>query len=264
MVTDRKPASPFISIVLPVYRNADTLEELYRRLRKALEEEGLAFEVLFVDDASPDHSLRIVQSIAREDPRVVPVVLKENVGQQMAVIAGLALTRGDWAVVMDADLQDMPEAVPGLLSKGRDGFDAVFAERNGVYEAGFKRWSSRLFKGALSLLYGINPNCGTFVALHRSLIDRLLDMRGPYPYLVAMVHYAGRSLASVPVLRMKRPAGRSAYSTRKRMQSAWRAASWIAARKWEDLTRPIQPTGSLLPADDAIYRARVGRIRRTA
>lgn len=220
-----------VSIVIAVYRTSGTLRELYLRLRQTLEACDVPFEIIFVDDASPDDSSEVIQSISREDKRVTLLPLKENAGQHKAILAGISSCRGDWALIMDADLQDAPEDFPALLSKVREGFDAVFAARQGKHEPFFRLLTSRLFKWMLRLLCGMNPDTGTFVLITRPMIDRLVSMRGPYPYIPGMIHCAGLPVASVPVTRARRPTGGSSYNTWRRIRLAWRGFSWVLAWK---------------------------------
>jgi glycosyltransferase involved in cell wall biosynthesis len=235
----------FVSIIITVYRTPGTLQILYHRIRQVLEKCHVTFEVIFVDDASPDHSARIIESISREDNRVILIPLMKNVGQHQAVLTGLSHCRGDWAIIMDADLQDSPEDIPALLSKGQEGFDAVFAARRGIHESFFRLFTSRLFKYILHLLCGMNPDTGTFVAINRSMIDLLLRMHGPYPYIPGMIHCTGMKIGSIPVIRAKRPAGESSYNIWRRIKLAWRAISWVLAWKWKTLFKyapPVQKT----------------------
>ena len=118
------------------------------RLRRAVS--GHSYELLFVDDASPDHAHAVIRRLAGQDPRVCGIVLAENVGQNSAVLAGLAHARGTTVAVMDGDLQDPPEAVPALLEAlERHGADAVFAARRGHYETLPRLATGRLLKRTL-------------------------------------------------------------------------------------------------------------------
>lgn len=231
--------TPSASIIITVYRTPGTLHELYCRVRQVLEKCHLTFEIIFVDDASPDDSSRIVESISREDQRVVLVPLKENVGQHQAILIGLSCCRGERAIIMDADLQDSPEDIPSLLSKGLEGFDAVFAARQGIHESYLRLLTSRILKGILHVLCGMNPDTGTFVAINRSMIDHLMRMHGPYPYIPGMIHCTGLRVASVRVMRAKRPIGESSYKPWDRIKLAWRAISWVLAWKWQALFKHV-------------------------
>jgi glycosyltransferase involved in cell wall biosynthesis len=220
-------ASPELSVVVPVYRNAATLAALHLRLRAVLE--PLApFEVLFVDDGCPEGSRAVLERLATDDPRVAALVLDRNVGQHRAVLAGLACARGEWVVVMDGDLQDPPEAIPDLLRAASGGARAVFAGRRGAYESAGRLATSRLFKRLLHRLCGVPVDAGLFVLLHRSLVRRLLELGGPRPFVVAMIGCTGLPSVSIPVSRLPRPSGASSYNGWDRLRSAAAALVWVA------------------------------------
>jgi polyisoprenyl-phosphate glycosyltransferase len=224
-----------VSIVVPVYRNEDTLQELHRRLCQVLEDHQLGFELLFVDDACPAGSLNVLTSLARQDPRIAVLVFETNRGQHQAVLAGLSYARGRWTVVMDADLQDPPEAIPDLLAKGEEGFATVFAGRRGRYESSWRLLTSRIFKNLLHFLCGVPPDAGIFLAMNQRMQESLLAMKGPSPFIVAMIGCTGWLTTSIPVARASRPSGQSAYSSWGRLRSAWRAIAWVVAWKWRVL-----------------------------
>lgn len=223
---------PEVSVVVPVYRNAETLHELYHRLRHVLETRLLSFEIIFVDDACPAGSLAVLEELALGNCRVTVIALEQNVGQHRAVLVGLAHTRGKWTVVMDADLQDQPEFIPDLLHKAREGVGAVFAGRRGRYESSFRLFTSCLFKGLLHLMCGVPADAGLFVALNRPMVERVLALDGPHPSVVAMIGCTGLPMASIPVVRDQRASGQSAYSFWRRLRSAWRAVVWVLSCKW--------------------------------
>ena len=104
-----------MSIVVPVYNNAASLDELVARLKAVLEQRKAPFEIVLVDDGSADDSWKIISRSAREDDRVVGLHLSRNFGQQPATRAGLRRATGDITVLMDADLQDRPEEIPRML-----------------------------------------------------------------------------------------------------------------------------------------------------
>lgn len=237
-----------LSIVVPVYRNADTLKELHRRLCDTLEAQGIDFEIIFVDDACPDDSLSVLKSLAPIDPRVAVLILKRNIGQHRADLVGLAYARGAWTVVMDADLQDPPEAIPQLLATGEEGFDAVFAGRRGRYESPSRLFSSYVFKRLLHVISGVPVDAGLFVAMNRSMRESLLAMGGPAPFIVAMIGCTNLPVASVPVERAQRLSGSSAYNSWRRLKSGGRAVGWVAVWKWRKLTgREYSSGGSASP-----------------
>ncbi len=223
---------PEVTVVIPVYRNRETLRELHSRLRKIFETGRISYEIIFVDDSCPEGSLAVLEELARDDPRVAALALEQNTGQHRAVLTGLRFARGKSMVVMDADLQDPPEAIPVLLSKMKEGFDAVFAGRRGRYESRLRLLTSRLFKGLLHLLCGVPADAGMFFVISRQMGERLLAINEPHPFAVAMIGCTGLSMASVPVVRARRPDGGSAYSSWKRLGTGFLTAARVLAWKW--------------------------------
>jgi glycosyltransferase involved in cell wall biosynthesis len=232
-VTEGAREAVDLSVVVPVYRNADTVEELFERLARALGRDERAFEVVFVDDACPHGSLAVLRRLAERDARAVVVPLPTNLGQHRAVLTGLARARGRRVVVMDADLQDPPEEVPRLLRALDEGYAAAFGGRHGRYESAAKLLTSRLFKTLLHLLCGVPADAGMFVALERTLLEEVVALgAGEGPFVVALIGACGRPMTSVPVTRAPRRSGRSAYSSWLRLRTALGALTWAAWWRW--------------------------------
>ena len=226
-------AAPEISVVVPMYRSAETLRELHERLCRVLEGAGRSFEIWLVNDACPAGSEAVAAELADDDARTHVLSHERNGGQHRAVLSGLARTRGDWVILLDADLQDPPEAIPQLLAAG-DNVSAVFAGRRGRYESQSRLLTSRIFKTALHLLCGVPRDAGMFVALHRTMVDRLLAMHGPEPFVVAMIGCSGLPVRSIPVERATRPRGESAYTFAMRLRYAYRGLYY--ALRWRTRT----------------------------
>lgn len=202
--------APQISLVAPVYRNASTLGDLARRVGEAFA--GQSYELILVDDASPDASLRVAEELAETDEAARVVALPENVGQNAALLEGFAAASGDWVIALDADLQDPPEALPDLLDLARrQELDVVFAGRRGRYQGRTRMLSSWLYKRTLHLLCGLPPDAGLCFVASRRLVDALLARRSD-TWVLPMIGLSGRSVASVPVQRAVRAEGTSAYS----------------------------------------------------
>ena len=213
-----------VALVTPVYNNAPTLEELSRRVAAALHDRP--WTLRFVIDASPDDSLAVVSDLAAGDSRLAVTALAGKVGQNRALLAGLAA--GDDAsawVCLDADLQDPPEAVPVLLDRLAAG-DAgvVFAGRRGAYESRGRMMTGRLHRAAMARLTGLPADAGAFLAMDRPSRDRLLALDPPG--VVAGVGAAGIRCASVPVVRAPRPTGRSAWTPAARLGQSVRSLMW--------------------------------------
>lgn len=235
-----------LSVVLPVYGNALNLRPLHARLTAALAALpamaptiGTAWALIFVDDACPFGSGAVLHELAAADPCVTVISLPQNVGQHRAILAGLRAARGTWTVIMDADLQDPPEAIGALLHAAETGpVNAVFAGRRGRYESWPKLLTSRLFKAVQSLAAGVPRDAGLFVLIDARLRSRLLAMAaeplmvGVPPSIVAMIGCAGLPLRSIPITREARTAGESTYTPVLRMRSARRAIGWALRWKW--------------------------------
>jgi glycosyltransferase involved in cell wall biosynthesis len=222
---------PRLSIVVPVFRNVETLEELHRRLDAALKPLETSWEAVYVDDACPAGSLSVLEKLAALDPRVAVLSLERNAGQNWAVLIGLSHARGQIAVIMDADLQDPPEAIPLLLAGLGPDCAAVFAGRRGAYEPTLRLATSRVFKYLLHLLTGLPADAGIFVAMDRRMVSALLRMRERQPFVVAMMGCTGLPVRSIPVTRLQRPRGISAYSAWMRLRTGWQAVALVLSHK---------------------------------
>ena len=134
-----------ISIVTPVYGCGTSLDALYLRLKKILLSITNDFEIIMVNDASPDNAWDTIKLLAKEDNRVKGINLSRNFGQHRAITAGLDYAQGDWVVVMDCDLQDQPEEILKLYNKAQEGYDVVFGRRHQRKDSSYKRLGSKLF-----------------------------------------------------------------------------------------------------------------------
>jgi len=218
-----------------MYRSTATVRELYERIARVMAQVGETFELILVDDGCPAGSGAAGRELERDDPRVRVVSLAHNRGQHRAVLAGLAQAGGEWCLVMDADLQDPPEAIPSLLAERSSDAGAIFAGRRGRYESRGRLFTSWLFKTALSALCGVPRDAGMFVLVQRGLVQKLLAMSGPEPFVVAMIGCSGFPARSIPVSRATRPRGHSAYSSLMRLHSAWRGLAWACRWRWHAL-----------------------------
>lgn len=216
-----------VAVVTPVYGNESTLEELAARLAAALDRARLPWRLRFVVDASPDASLAVATTLAATDPRVSVTVLAVNVGQNRALLAGLAAEEdADVWVCLDADLQDPPEAVPSLVERlARGDVGVVFAGRRGAYERRGRLVTGRLHRAALARLTGVPADAGAFLAMDRTSRDALLALDPPG--VVAGAGAARIRATSVPVVRATRPSGRSAWSPTARLRQSFRVLAWV-------------------------------------
>ncbi|WP_035558008.1 glycosyltransferase family 2 protein [Hymenobacter sp. IS2118] len=211
------PTGVLISIVSPVYKAENLLNELVRRLQLSLETITSNYEIILVDDRGPDNSWQLIAAHARRDPRVRGVRLSRNFGQHKAITAGLEQARGEWIVVMDCDLQDQPEEIPRLYNYAKaEAYDLVFARRVERRDSWLKRAGSRWFYRALSYLTETkqDPAIANFGIYHRKVIAAVLAMRESIRYFPTMVRWVGFRVGGLAVDHAERPEGGSSYNLR--------------------------------------------------
>ncbi|HJT97507.1 MAG TPA: glycosyltransferase family 2 protein [Rhodanobacteraceae bacterium] len=215
-------AAPTISVVSPVYCCGSCLRELCRRLGEVLAPLVADYEIVLVDDASPDDAWQVMRELCATDPRIKAIALSRNFGQHYAIAAGLEQARGDWIVVMDCDLQDRPEEIAALYAKAREGNEIVFARREIRRDGWFKRAASRAFIALLNWLSGANYDYRTanFGIYGRAVIDAVRSMGDRSRFFPVMVRWTGFRGASIPVMHDARAEGRSAYSLRRLLRLA--------------------------------------------
>ncbi|MBA3364397.1 MAG: glycosyltransferase family 2 protein [Actinobacteria bacterium] len=201
-----------ISVVVPVYGCADSLEELHGRLRATLVTITPSFELIFVDDRSPDGAWETLRALADTDRSVRALRLSRNFGEHAAVTAGLAKSTGRWTVVLDCDLQDAPEDIPKLYAKAAEGFDLVLSTRSERGQSKVRQLASRLYYRSLNFVLEtrFDAERGSLSILSRKVVDALLDMRDK-EYKLAL-EWLGFERASIPLERSERRTGTSAYS----------------------------------------------------
>lgn len=205
-----------LSVVIPLYRCEGTIRPLCDRLECALR--GLpdidSFEIILVEDHGPDQSWRLIREICAEKPFVRGMLLSRNFGQHHAITAGLTACTGDWAVVMDGDLQDRPEDIRLLWGAVAPDTDMVCARRPRRKHAWWRRMGSALTFQIFSFLSGmtIDPAVTNFRLMSRTAIDAFLSMGETNRILGAHLEWLGFKAAFVEMQHYERAEGRSGYS----------------------------------------------------
>ncbi|WP_165232434.1 glycosyltransferase family 2 protein [Aquisphaera insulae] len=221
-----------LSVVIPVFNEAEVLPTLFQTLRPVLDGLGCEYEIVLVDDGSKDDSACILEVAARADSRIKVLRFSRNFGHQAAITAGLDFSTGDAVVVMDADLQDPPELLPEMLAKYREGYDVVSAQR-------VRRDGETLFKRATaSIFYAImrravderlQPQVGDFRLLSRRAVEALGGFREQHRFVRGLIAWLGLKEAIVPFRRQARAAGTTKYPVWKMVRFAWTAISSFSA-----------------------------------
>jgi polyisoprenyl-phosphate glycosyltransferase len=214
---------PHISVVIPVYKAENSLDELYQRLKTALEEITQNFEIVLVEDCGGDESWEIIKRLAIADERVRGVQFSRNFGQHYGITAGLDICQGDWVVVMDCDLQDRPEEIPRLYAKAQDGYDIVLARRGARRDPLLKRMTSWLFYKVFSYLadFEYDGEVGNFRIMSRKVVANFCQMREQLRFFGGLVQWLGFPTASIDVEHAERFGGKSTYTYAK----LWELAS---------------------------------------
>lgn len=203
-----------LSVVVPVYRSAECLGELARRLREAVDLPTDQFELILVNDASPDHSWRVITDLAAACPFVVGLNLRKNVGQDNAIMAGLHHAHGDVVVIMDDDLQHDPVDIPRLTAAIDAGADVAYATFDHKRQAWWKNVGS-WFNGRVAVVVlGKPPDVymSPYKAIRGDVVRDIVKYDGPFAYVDGIIFTITSAITQVPATHHPRFAGRSNYS----------------------------------------------------
>jgi dolichol-phosphate mannosyltransferase len=203
-----------ISVVSPVYRAEKIVHELVRQLHENLSKITDDYEIILVNDASPDESWVAITKECEKDTRVKGINLSRNFGQHYAITAGLSYVKGDWIVVMDCDLQDSPDEIPNLYEKVIEGFDIVFARRVVRQDGFIKRFSSSCFHKIYSYLSGAKTDkaIANFGIYNMKVIAEYNSMKEYARSFGTLIKYLGFQSCTVDVKHNSRFEGRSSYT----------------------------------------------------
>jgi polyisoprenyl-phosphate glycosyltransferase len=212
-----------ISIVIPIYNEADILDLLQQRLIGASPLWKEEFEIILVDDGSSDGSLEKMKRMVLEDGRIRVIKLSRNFGHQPAISAGIMAAKGDAVVVMDGDLQDPPEELPQFLEKWREGYHVVYAIRTKRKEGLFKRLAYKAFYRILARISDIDIpiDSGDFCVMDRKVVDALnKNMPERIRFVRGLRAFAGFKQIGVAYERAERAGGEVKYTFRKLLKLA--------------------------------------------
>jgi undecaprenyl-phosphate 4-deoxy-4-formamido-L-arabinose transferase len=203
-----------ISIVVPVYKSAACLSELARRVRAEIGPRFDDYELILVNDASPDESWEVIVRLAKEYAFVTGVNLRKNVGQDSAIMAGIHVAAGDVIVIMDDDLQHSPSDISALHDATTEGFDVVYANFEHKKQALWKNLGSWFNDKCANFVLGKPKNVymSPFKAIRREVADEIAKYQGPYPYIDGLIFTVTSNITQVPVSHHPRFAGQGNYN----------------------------------------------------
>ncbi len=208
-----------LSVVIPVYRSSATLRPLIARLCAILDRLKMSYELVLVDDASPDDSWQVLRELQAAHPdRLVAIQLMRNYGQHNALMCGFRHARGEIVVTMDDDLQNPPEEIPKLLEAMRQGgLDLVYGRYSSKKHSTWRNAGSSLAGGFYRLVFGNSVQVTAFRAIHRALLTTIFSYDLNFTFIDGLLAWNTQRIGQVDVDHQPRGTGRSGYSARKLM-----------------------------------------------
>lgn len=209
--------NPSLSVVIPVYRSEKTLKDLTARLVNICSELKSDFEILLVNDGSPDNSWNVVSELSRLFPEVRGLSLMRNFGQHNALLCGIREARFDVIITLDDDLQNPPEEIPKLLNKLSQGFDVVYGTRQRERHGFTRDFASKITKWALSSTMGVEcaKNVSAYRAFRTPLREAFKEYHNTFVNIDVLLTWATTKFAAEVVRHDSRKEGVSNYSYRK-------------------------------------------------
>ncbi|MEO0128298.1 MAG: glycosyltransferase family 2 protein [candidate division WOR-3 bacterium] len=215
-----------ISIVIPVYKSQDCLDELAKRLTNVLENISKTYEIVLVNDCSPDDSWKKIVELCGIYDKIKGINLRRNFGQDCAIMAGLNNSSGKFIIIMDDDLQHDPGDIPKLIN-GLEGYDACYALFRSKKQSWFKNFGS-WFNGKVAEIVIKKPKeiyLSPFKAMKREIADEIIKYDGPYPYIDGLIFRTTRKINQVEVEHHERYAGKGNYNLVKSIRVWMRLAT---------------------------------------
>lgn len=212
-----------ISVIIPVFNEEANIHSLYERLSGVMQQMDIPYELLFVNDGSKDASLEILRELSLRDTHCRYLSFSRNFGHQVALSAGIDHCRGEYAVFIDADLQDPPEIIPQMYAKLKEGFDVVYAKRESREgESWFKTASAHLFYRLLNKMTRIEIplDTGDFRLVNLAVLRYLRSMPEKHKFLRGQIAWLGFRQSSFLYQREARKNGESGYSISKMIRLA--------------------------------------------
>jgi len=212
-----------ISIVSPVYRAEKILPILVSEINLVMERIGEDYEIILVDDRSPDNSWEVMKVLSSQNSKIKSIRLSRNFGQHSAIFAGLTKAKGDWVVVMDCDMQDQPKEIAKLYKKALEGYDIVLGQRENRKDKFLKKLSSKLFYKVFNYLSGgqFNNEIGNFGIYKKKVIDSILNINDYIKFFPLFINWVGFKSTSIPIEHSTREEGKSSYSISRLLKLAF-------------------------------------------
>lgn len=211
-----------ISVVTPVYGCCKSLNSLHTRLSDTLLTITENYEIIMINDASPDNAWEEIKKLSRKDPRVKGVNLSRNFGQHKAIAAGLDYAQGEWTVVMDCDLQDRPEDIIKLYNKAQEGYDIILGRRVERKDSSLKKFGSKLFYKINNYMTEnkLDNTVANFSIISKKVLNSISKMKEQNRPYALLVNWVGFKKAYINIEHAERQEGKSSYTLYKMIQLA--------------------------------------------
>lgn len=253
-----------LSIVVPVYGCGECLVALHARLVQNIQHRVDSFEIILVNDASPDESWQVIQEICAGDRRVKGVSLSRNFGQHPAICAGLEIAGGDYVVVMDCDLQDRPEEIGRLLDKIAEGYDMVLGRRAVRQDRWLKRAASSFFYRTMSFLTDtrLDPGIANFGIYRKTVVQAVIRMGDPVRFFPVMIQWVGFSSSVIDIQHGDRLTGETSYTWGQLLRLASNIILTFSNKPLRIIVKAgfVVSAGAMVYASSVIWDALVGKI----
>jgi len=206
-----------LSIVVPVFNEEESLQELHRQIGETCQQNNIDFELVFIDDGSSDSSWKIIDELAAGDNRVTGIRFRRNFGKAAALTAGMRAAEYPLIMMMDADLQDDPAEIPNFLQKIEDGYDVVNGWKQRRLDPWHKVYPSKVFNGLVGTMTGLrlhDHNCG--IKMFRTEVATEIRLYGELHRFIPVLAYArGFIVTEIPVHHRSRQFGHSKYGMKR-------------------------------------------------
>jgi undecaprenyl-phosphate 4-deoxy-4-formamido-L-arabinose transferase len=213
-----KTKQPYISVVVPVFQSCETLKELHKRLVDVLKKIYPLYEIVYVDDGSPDDSWKILETLYKKNKHIKIIQLTQNYGQHNAIMCGFANTNGQLVVTLDDDLQNPPEEITKLVVKIHEGYDVVYGEYKYKQHSLFRNFGSALIQFLYKFIFKVSGNLTSFRIIKKEIIDGLLEYNRNYTFIDGLLAWQTKNIGYVEVEHKIRVFGKSGYNLKKLIQ----------------------------------------------
>jgi dolichol-phosphate mannosyltransferase len=223
---DQKENKDKISAVIACYKDAEAIPIMYERLAKTFNKINVDYEIIFVNDCSPDNSEKVIMEVSNKDPNVIGISHSRNFGSQSAFLSGMEISTGDAVVLLDGDLQDPPELIEQFYSKWKENYDVVYGVRTKREMSAFNEFFYKSFYQVFTMLSDVKmpKNAGDFSLIDRKVVNELLLLQEKDVFLRGLRAWVGFNQVGIPYIRPERAFGKS---TNNLVKNIWWAKKGI-------------------------------------